>query len=86
MLKKKINGVVIGGFVLLVRIYQGTLSLLLGPCCRFVPSCSSYAMLALQRFGVLRGTWLAVRRLARCHPFHPGGYDPVPEKSTIFSK
>ncbi len=61
-----------------IRLYQWTLSPLLGPKCRFHPSCSHYAATALSRFGVLRGGWLALRRIGRCHPFHPGGYDPVP--------
>jgi len=61
-----------------IRAYQLALSPLLGPACRFYPSCSQYALEAIERFGVLRGTYLAARRLLRCHPFHPGGYDPVP--------
>ena len=61
-----------------IRFYQLALSPLVGPACRFHPSCSQYALEAVSRFGVLRGGWLAVRRLARCHPFNPGGYDPVP--------
>lgn len=63
---------------LLIRIYQWTVSPLLGPVCRFDPSCSHYALEAVLRFGVLRGGWLALKRLARCHPWHPGGVDPVP--------
>ncbi|MGC3999750.1 MAG: membrane protein insertion efficiency factor YidD [Anaeromyxobacter sp.] len=63
----------------LVRLYQRLLSPLLPPSCRFYPSCSAYAVTALQRHGALRGTWLTARRLCRCHPFHPGGIDPVPE-------
>jgi putative membrane protein insertion efficiency factor len=63
---------------LLIRIYQWTVSPLLGPRCRFHPSCSNYALEAINRFGVLRGGWLAVKRLGRCHPWHPGGLDPVP--------
>lgn len=63
---------------LLIRIYQWTVSPLLGPVCRFDPSCSRYALEAVLRFGVLRGGWLALKRLARCHPWHPGGVDPVP--------
>jgi len=63
---------------LLIRLYQWTLSPLLGPACRFHPSCSQYALEAVQRFGVLRGGWLALARLGRCHPWHPGGFDPVP--------
>jgi putative membrane protein insertion efficiency factor len=64
--------------VTLIRLYQWTVSPLLGPSCRFHPSCSQYALEALLRFGVLRGSVLAAKRLARCHPWHPGGFDPVP--------
>jgi len=62
----------------LVRVYQRLLSPLLPPSCRFYPSCSAYAVTALTRHGAAKGSWLAARRLARCHPFHPGGIDPVP--------
>jgi len=64
--------------LLLIRVYQLTLSPLLGPSCRFEPSCSRYAMACIDGHGVLRGGWLAVKRIARCHPFNPGGYDPPP--------
>ena len=64
--------------VLLVRAYQLLVSPLLGPTCRFYPSCSSYAVIALRRHGAWRGTWLTVRRLLRCHPWNPGGVDHVP--------
>jgi len=64
--------------VLLVRAYQWLVSPLLPRACRFYPSCSSYAVGALERHGALKGSWLAARRLARCHPWHPGGIDPVP--------
>ena len=66
--------------ILVVRAYRYLISPLLGNRCRFYPSCSSYAEEALETHGAARGTWLAVRRVARCHPFHPGGVDPVPEK------
>lgn len=65
--------------ILLVKAYQRLIGPLLPRVCRFHPSCSVYAVQALERHGALRGTWLTVRRLARCHPFHPGGLDPVPE-------
>jgi uncharacterized protein len=61
-----------------IRGYQLLVSPLLPPSCRFTPSCSQYALEAVSRYGALRGSWLAARRLARCHPFHPGGFDPVP--------
>ncbi|MGH8267106.1 MAG: membrane protein insertion efficiency factor YidD [Steroidobacteraceae bacterium] len=62
----------------LIRLYQYAVSPLWGPVCRFYPSCSQYALEAVQRHGVLRGGWLAARRLVRCNPWHPGGFDPVP--------
>jgi putative membrane protein insertion efficiency factor len=62
-----------------VRLYQLAISPLLRPSCRFAPSCSEYAVEALTVHGAWRGTWLALRRLSRCHPFHEGGYDPVPD-------
>ena len=64
--------------IALLRVYKRFISPLLGPRCRFVPSCSEYAMDAISLHGPLRGSWLAARRLGRCHPFHPGGFDPVP--------
>ena len=64
--------------VFLVRVYQYTLSPFLGPSCRFYPSCSEYTRQAIQRHGPLSGLILAVKRILRCHPFHPGGVDPVP--------
>lgn len=64
--------------ILLVRGYQLIISPLLGPRCRFTPSCSCYAIDALRLHGPWRGVWLAVRRIGRCHPLHPGGHDPVP--------
>jgi putative membrane protein insertion efficiency factor len=64
--------------IFLVKSYRWLLSPLIGPTCRFYPSCSAYSLEALQRFGAMKGTWLTLRRLARCHPWHPGGFDPVP--------
>jgi putative membrane protein insertion efficiency factor len=64
--------------VVLLTGYRRFVSPLLGPRCRFYPSCSAYALEAVQVHGALRGSWLAARRLSRCHPFHPGGLDPVP--------
>ncbi|HXT18080.1 MAG TPA: membrane protein insertion efficiency factor YidD [Gemmatimonadaceae bacterium] len=64
--------------VAIVRGYQVTLGPMLPPSCRYYPSCSAYAIEALEKHGAMRGGWLAIRRLARCHPFRPGGYDPVP--------
>ena len=64
--------------VLFIRGYQVVISPALPPSCRFTPSCSQYAIEAISRHGALKGSWLAARRLARCHPFHPGGVDPVP--------
>ncbi|HSE67677.1 MAG TPA: membrane protein insertion efficiency factor YidD [Gemmatimonadales bacterium] len=64
--------------ILLVRGYQLTISPVLPPSCRFSPSCSHYTLEALRRYGAVKGAWLGARRLLRCHPFNPGGYDPVP--------
>ncbi|MDD3609985.1 MAG: membrane protein insertion efficiency factor YidD [Halothiobacillaceae bacterium] len=61
-----------------IRFYQLFISPLLGPRCRFYPSCSNYALEAIEVHGVLKGGWMALKRVLRCHPLHPGGYDPVP--------
>jgi putative membrane protein insertion efficiency factor len=74
------NRLLVSPLVALVRLYQLTLSPLLGPRCRFYPSCSAYAIVALERHGATAGLWLSIRRLSRCHPWHAGGHDPVPER------
>jgi putative membrane protein insertion efficiency factor len=63
----------------IIRLYQMTLSRALPPTCRFTPSCSEYSFEAIERYGALHGGWLAIKRISRCHPFNPGGYDPVPD-------
>lgn len=62
----------------LIRLYQATLSKVLPPACRFVPSCSHYAYEAVDKYGAIKGGWLAIKRVVRCNPRNPGGYDPVP--------
>ena len=62
----------------LIRMYQKHVSPAFPPRCRFIPTCSQYALEALEKYGALKGSWLALRRFLRCHPFHKGGYDPVP--------
>lgn len=64
------------GIVFAIRFYQHGISPLLGPCCRFTPTCSQYALEAVERYGVWRGSGKAVRRILRCHPWNPGGHDP----------
>jgi len=64
--------------MLCIRGYQVLISPLTPPSCRFTPTCSAYALTSVERYGVFKGGWLAIKRIARCHPFNPGGYDPVP--------
>ena len=61
-----------------IRFYQRNISPLRPPCCRFIPTCSQYALEAVQKYGFWKGSYLAVKRILKCHPFHKGGYDPVP--------
>ena len=63
-----------------IRLYQRVFSPILGQNCRYLPTCSQFAHEAIGRYGVVRGGWMAMRRIGRCHPWHEGGYDPVPEK------
>ncbi|MGD8785349.1 MAG: membrane protein insertion efficiency factor YidD [Thioalkalispiraceae bacterium] len=65
--------------ITLIKVYRFTLSPFVGQHCRFTPTCSQYAIEAVERYGSLKGSWLAVKRLSKCHPFHTGGWDPVPE-------
>lgn len=67
-------------FIKLIRLYQRYISPLTPPTCRFHPTCSNYAIEAISEHGVLKGTWFAIKRILKCHPFHPGGFDPVPPK------
>lgn len=64
--------------IVMIRFYQKWISPLKPPSCRFYPSCSGYAVQAIEKYGVLKGGYLCVRRIVKCHPFHPGGYDPLP--------
>lgn len=66
-------------FIALIRFYQMVISPLKPPSCRFYPTCSQYGLEAIQRFGALKGGWLTIKRILKCQPFHPGGFDPVPK-------
>ena len=62
----------------LIRFYRSRISPCFPPCCNYVPTCSQYALEAIEKYGAFKGGWLACKRILRCHPFHKGGYDPVP--------
>ncbi|MDR1773875.1 MAG: membrane protein insertion efficiency factor YidD [Clostridioides sp.] len=64
-------------FIFMIRCYQKYISPLKGPTCRFYPTCSEYAIQAIKKYGIFKGSYLAVRRILKCHPFHPGGFDPL---------
>ncbi|MEH7298854.1 membrane protein insertion efficiency factor YidD [Neobacillus drentensis] len=67
-------------FISIIRFYQIVISPIKPPTCRFYPTCSHYGLEAIQRFGAFKGGWLTLKRILKCHPFHPGGLDPVPDK------
>ncbi|MEY2193559.1 membrane protein insertion efficiency factor YidD [Neobacillus sp. BF23-41] len=70
-------------FLAIIRFYQIVISPIKPPTCRFYPTCSQYGLEAIGRFGALKGGWLTIKRISKCHPFHPGGLDPVPEKEKL---
>jgi putative membrane protein insertion efficiency factor len=74
MPRNPVTGVALGA----IRVYQMTISRALPPSCRFIPTCSEYTFEAIKRYGMAKGVWLGAKRLSRCHPLNPGGYDPVP--------
>lgn len=77
-LLSRVGGLPKRGALAAIGFYRRSISPLFPPSCRYVPTCSEYAMIAIQRYGFLRGSWMAVKRICRCNPWHPGGYDPVP--------
>jgi uncharacterized protein len=79
MVKERIGWLTQNGMILLIRAYQAMFAIFFGPCCRFTPTCSCYAIESIQRFGAVEGCWKTLKRILRCHPFNPGGYDPVSE-------
>lgn len=85
-ISRSISQALIRAMVGVLKVYQWALSPFLGSNCRFYPSCSQYSIEALQHHGVLRGVWLTLRRLVKCHPYHSGGFDPVPLKQECSSQ
>lgn len=78
---EKIDKALRSGLIFLVKLYQRFISPLLGGNCRFHPTCSQYSIMAIEQYGVIKGLWLTIRRIIRCHPLNPGGYDPIPQKT-----
>ena len=74
---KKVSSILAKACIGLIRFYQVVISPLKGPTCRFYPTCSQYSIQAFKKYGFLKGLWLTLRRVSKCHPFHPGGYDPL---------
>ena len=71
--------------ILLIKFYRHAISPYIAPSCRYTPTCSEYAIEAIDRFGPLRGGWLVLRRIGRCHPWHEGGFDPVPGRKSVLN-
>ena len=72
--------------IALIKLYRYAISPYLAPSCRYTPTCSSYAIEAVERFGIFRGSWMAMRRISRCHPWHEAGFDPVPDNHDLSLK
>ncbi len=72
-------------FIYIIKFYKNFISVLFPPSCRFYPTCSEYSLQSIQKFGAIRGGWLSIKRIVRCNPFNPGGYDPVPDEIKRFS-
>lgn len=85
-LRSKLTFVVVSPLIVIIRLYQLCISPMLGPHCRFSPSCSAYALDALRIHGLIRGTYLSLNRIRKCHPWHEGGCDPVPRKNNDSEK